>query len=180
MRARDRQRAAHQWNNRRAGPPLRTRLSHQGRLVLAALAAGDGPLPVSRILACVRTPSTSLPVAQASLSRTLRRLWAAGLVELVTTQATRPTLTDHATYWRSAYARVSPCPDAAYQAYRRQVATDAYGSAAAYLAAWRHDAERPHARIRGVVLTPNGRDTAHQLRRETHCGLAPGGGTRAL
>ena len=151
------------------GPQLTTRLSHQGRVVLEALAASDGPLPVRRILACVRTPGTSLPVAQASLSRTLRRMWVAGLVELITFHATRPTLTDHAAYWRSVYVKLRASPDAAYQAYRGQLAhasDDAYGSAAAYVDVFRREAERPQARVRGVVLTPKGRETAHRLRRE--------------
>jgi hypothetical protein len=56
------------------------------------------------ILECVRTPARALPVARASLLRTLRRLWAAGLVELLTYHATPPTLTDQAAYWHSAFA----------------------------------------------------------------------------
>jgi hypothetical protein len=49
----------------------------QGRRVL-----GTGPLPVAALLARVHRPGVSLLVARASLSRTLRRLWAAELVEL--------------------------------------------------------------------------------------------------
>jgi hypothetical protein len=44
---------------------------------------GTGPLPVAALLARVHRPGVSLLVARASLSRTLRRLWAAELVELV-------------------------------------------------------------------------------------------------
>jgi hypothetical protein len=102
------------------GQQLRTRLSHQGRVVLEALAAGDGRLPVRRILESVRPRGTSLAVAQASLSRTLRRLWAAGLVELLTYHPTRPTLTEQAAYWRTAYAGVQAAPDAAYRACRQR------------------------------------------------------------
>ena len=131
----------------------------QGRRVLEALAAG--PLSVAAVLAHIRRSDVAAPVARASLSRTLRRLWAAGLVELVTGHPTRPTLTDHVAYWRTAYATVQASPDAAYQAYRRQLATpadDSYGSAAAYVDAFRMAAaERPYARVRRVVLTPNGR-----------------------
>jgi hypothetical protein len=112
-----------------------TKLSEQGRRVLEALAAGDGPLSVAAVLALIRRPGVTAAVARASLSRTLRRLWAAGLVELVTGHATRPTLTEQAAYWRTAYATVKASPDAAYGAFRRQLATpadDPYESAAAY------------------------------------------------
>jgi CRP-like cAMP-binding protein len=71
-------------------------LSTQGRAVLDALVGEDTPVSVAVVLAHVHRPSVSLPVARASLSRTLRRLWAAGLVELLTADATRPTLTDQA------------------------------------------------------------------------------------
>ena len=64
--------------------------------MLEALAAGDGPLPVAAVLTHIRRPDVAAPVARASLSRTLRRLWAAGLLELVTGHATRPTLTEQA------------------------------------------------------------------------------------
>jgi hypothetical protein len=70
-------------------------------------------------------------------------------------------LTEQVAYWRTAYANVQASPDAAYQAYRRQLATpadDSYGSVAAYVDAFRMAAaERPYARVRRVVLTPNGR-----------------------
>ena len=102
-----------------------------------------GPLTLAAVLAHVRRPDVSVRVTQASLSRTLRRLWAAGLVELVTGHPTRPTLTEQVAYWRTAYANVQASPDAAYQAYRRQLATpadDSYGSAAAYVDGFRRAA----------------------------------------
>src|SRR6266852_9834794 len=95
-------------------------VSVQGRAVLEALATGDEPLPVAAVLTHIRRPEVTAPVARASLSRTLRRLWAAGLVELVTGHDTRPTLTEQAAYWRTAYATVRAFPEAAYQAFRRQ------------------------------------------------------------
>jgi hypothetical protein len=77
---------------------------------------------------------------------------AAGLVELVTARAARPTLTEQVAYWRRAYATVKASPDAAYDAFRRQLATpadDPYESAAAYVDAFRMAAaERPYARVR--------------------------------
>jgi DNA-binding MarR family transcriptional regulator len=137
------------------------RLSAQGRIVLETLGTGHGPLPVAAVLAHIRRLDVSAPVARGSLSRTLRRLWAAGLVELVTEHATRPTLTEQAAYWRTAYATVRASPEAACQAFRRQLATpadDSYGSAAAYVDAFRVDAERPSARVRRVAFTPKGRE----------------------
>ena len=86
-------------------------ISQQGRRVLGALVAG--PLPVAAVLAHVRRREISLPVARASLSRTLRRLWAAGLVELVTAHQSRPTLTEQAAFWRVRYATVQASPEAA-------------------------------------------------------------------
>jgi hypothetical protein len=129
--------------------------------VLEALATADGPLSVAAVLALIRRPDVAAPVARASLSRTLRRLWAAGLVELVTGHATRPTLTEQAAFRRTAYATVRASPEAAYQVYRRQLATpadDPYESAAAYVDAFRRAAaERPYARVRRVVLTDLGK-----------------------
>jgi hypothetical protein len=125
----------------------------------------QGESLIGDVLGRVRPPSTSVSVARASLSRTLRRLWAAGLVELFTGHATRPTLTEQATYKRRAYATVQASPETAYQAYRRQLATpadDLYRSAAAYVDAFRVDAERPSARVRRVALTPKGRATVNK------------------
>ncbi len=60
-----------------------SRVSAQGRAVLAALAsAGEPSLTPSELYAHVRRPVVSPNVARASLSRTLRRVWAGGLVEL--------------------------------------------------------------------------------------------------
>src|SRR6266849_6262660 len=127
-------------------------VSVQGRAVLEALATGDEPLPVAVVLTHICRPEVAAPVARASLSRTLRRLWAAGLVELVTGHATRPTLTEQVAHWQRAYATVKASPDTAYQAFRRQLATpadDPYESAAAYVDAFRMAAaERPYARVR--------------------------------
>jgi hypothetical protein len=124
------------------------RLSAQGRSVLKALATGEAPLPVAAVLEHIRRPDVAAPVARASLSRKLRRLWAAGLVELVTGHATRPTLTEQAAYcayWRSQYVTAQASPDTAYQAYRRRFPTpaDDFGSAAAYVDRLRVEAERP-------------------------------------
>ena len=133
-----------------------SKLSEQGRRVLEALAARDGPLSVAAVLALIRRPDVAAPVARASLSRTLRRLWAAGLVELVTGHATRPTLTEQAAYWRSLYVAAQASPDATYQDYCRRFG-DHHGSAAGLQEALRAQVACYGARVRRVVLTPNGR-----------------------
>jgi DNA-binding transcriptional ArsR family regulator len=70
-------------------------LSSQGRAVLQALAtAADGELPTADVLRRVHRPGASAAVTRASVSRTLRRLWAAGLVELAARD--RKTLTAEA------------------------------------------------------------------------------------
>src|SRR5438128_2517891 len=140
-------------------------LSDQGRRVLQAVASTtDGQLTVCDLIAVIRQPSTSLPVARASVSRTLRRLWAARLVELVTHHPTRPALTDEAAYWRSLHATVQAAPDDTYRKYRAQLAAggdrsddDRFGSAAALVAAFKDAAACPHARVHRVRLTPQGR-----------------------
>jgi hypothetical protein len=133
-------------------------MSEQGRRVLEALATG--PLSVAAMLAHIRRPEVAAPVARASLSRTLCGCWVAGFEELVTGHATHPMLTEQAAFRRTAYATVRASPEAAYQVYRRQLARpadDPYESAAAYIDAFRRAAaERPYARVRRVVLTPNG------------------------
>jgi hypothetical protein len=72
--------------------PLKS-LSAQGRAVLEWLVSEKGPLPIAPVLPHVRRPGVSLSVARAKLSRTLRRLWVAGLVEIADKQGT--TLTGH-------------------------------------------------------------------------------------
>jgi hypothetical protein len=136
-------------------------ISVQGRAVLEALAAGDGPLSVAAVLALIRRPEVAAPVARASLSRTLRRLWAAGLVELVTGHATRPTLTEQAAYWRSLYVAAQASPDATYQDYCRRFG-DHHGSAAGLQEALRAQVACYGARVRRVALTDKGRETVQQ------------------
>jgi hypothetical protein len=64
-------------------PPHAGKLSVQARSVLEALArTGDGQLTVDEVLDHVRQPGTLLTVARASLSRTPRRLFRSGWVEL--------------------------------------------------------------------------------------------------
>ena len=136
--------------------------------MLDALVGDDPPVAVAVVLGDVHRPGVSLPVARASLSRTLRRLWAAGLVELLTAPATRPTLTDQAAYWRTCYATMQAAPEAHYQAYRRSLqppAEDDFGSATAYVEAFRAAAVRPFARVCQVSLTEAGRAAVNKASR---------------
>jgi DNA-binding MarR family transcriptional regulator len=145
-------------------PAKAGKLSVQGRRVLEALArTGDGQLTVGEVLRHVRRRHTSLPVARASLSRTLRRLWTAGFVELWTRPADRTRLTTEVAEWRAQYEQERADPEAAYAAYCRQVATAAetFGSALAYLEAVRAQALRPRVRVRRIALLPPGRATVN-------------------
>jgi hypothetical protein len=139
------------------------RVSAQGRTVLEALATGNGPLPVAAVLASIRRPDVAAPVARASLSRTLRRLWADGLVELLTGHATWPALSEQAAYWQKVYTAAQAAPEADWQAYRRQFPThaDDFASAADYLEALRAHVACPGARVRRVSLTSKGRATVN-------------------
>ena len=140
------------------------RLSEQARRILEALiGAEDGTLPVHDVLDRVRLPATALPVAHASLSRSLRRLWSAGLVELTTRDG--ETLTAKASARREVLAFVQASPETAYHAYRERLAQSnvrgAFGSPSAYVAYFRARARQvPHARIHVVQLTPAGRACA--------------------
>jgi DNA-binding MarR family transcriptional regulator len=135
----------------------------QARRVLEALArTGDGQLTVGEVLRQVRQPYTSLSVARASLSRTLRRLWTAGFLELWTRPADRTTLTTltaELAAWRALYELERAAPEAGYAAYCQQVATAAenFGPAAAYLEAGGLAAIGPRARVRRIALLPTGR-----------------------
>jgi DNA-binding MarR family transcriptional regulator len=137
-------------------PPHTGKLSVQARRVLEALArTGDGQLTVGEVRQ-VRQPYTSLSVARASLSRTLRRLWTAGFLELWTRPADRTTLTTltaELAAWRALYELERAAPEAGYAAYCQQVV----GPAAAYLEAGGLAAIGPRARVRRIALLPTGR-----------------------
>src|SRR4051812_24325151 len=96
--------------------PRFLRLSAQGRVVLEALAREDsGRLWAVDLLDALRRPATADGVTRASLSRTLRRLWRASLVELM--NADGVTLTSEATRMAELAAAVRSAPDATYRAY---------------------------------------------------------------
>jgi hypothetical protein len=145
----------------------RRTLSAQGRAVLQALAsAADGRLAMADVLRRVRRPGVSAAVTRASVSRTLRRLWLAGLVELA--DDARRTLTAEADRLERSAAVVHAQPEAAYRAYRERLGAqhDVYGSASRYAACWHAAAGRlPHLRVRQVHLTVNGRKAVNSVTR---------------
>lgn len=129
-------------------------LSTQGLTVLGALAAG--PQSVTALVRRVRRPGAALSVTRASLSRTLRRLWRDGLVEL--SDGVR-SMSDVQRAHRARLATLEADPQAAYDKYRAFVEssglTDRCGSADAYL---RWQARRPlDLRVRTVHITAAGR-----------------------
>jgi hypothetical protein len=112
----------------------REAISTQGLAVLGAVRqAANGQLPIPAVLRAVHRAGTRPAVARASLSRTLRRLWRAGLVELVDEAGRTLTGEVHQRQRWAALARAEP--EAAYQAYvarRRAEGTPlAYRTAAA-------------------------------------------------
>jgi hypothetical protein len=129
-------------------------ISSQGRTVLQALAAThDGRLATADVRRCLQRPGTASSVTRASLSRTLRRLWHAGLVELEDDR--RRTLTTEADRLRHLAEVVCANPDSAYQTYanrmRQQRLHDHYGSAGRYAAAYGHGARAAFARAAGAI-----------------------------
>ena len=142
-------------------------VSPQGWAVLGALrAVADGQLSIAEVSRGVRRAGTSAAVARASLSRTLRRLWRAGLVELLD-EAGR-TLTGEVQQRHQCAALARNEPDASYRAYvahcRAKGTPLAYTTAADFVEAWR-DAARwlPYLRVQQVQLTASGRQAVNDL-----------------
>jgi hypothetical protein len=136
--------------------------------VLQALAAAaDGHLATADVLRRVCRPGASAAVTRASVSRTLRRLWTAGLVELA--DGAQRTLTAKVAQRERACAAAQRHPEAAYRAYleRRRVdgQPDRYGSAARHAAAWREAVrDRPSLRVAQVQLTSTGQQAVNSAR----------------
>jgi hypothetical protein len=144
-----------------------TRLSPQGLTVLEALAQPpSGRLTIRRLVTLLQ-PAHSTPAStRASLSRTLRRLWRAGLVELEHDGGL--TLTEMQTATDAELACFDADPAGDYAAVLAKIAAGripacfARKSQAAYLAYRRQQiADRTrHARTRAAVLTAAGRERA--------------------
>jgi hypothetical protein len=141
----------------------------------ACRAQRDGVAGVADLVAARQRRGVSLPVARASLSRTLRRLWQAGLVEL-SNAPYRPTSgdgrfrqprTQARDYLKMAESR------AAYDRVRkaRQAVTPESVPASfdAYRAEYLARASRPEVRAQWVRLTAAGK----QLTRSQALGVNP-------
>lgn len=116
----------------------------------------------------------SQAVARASLSRTLRRLWRAGLVELHDRWSSLSAKQQEA---RDRLVRFEGDPRGSYEDYKswaRRIGTaDRYGSAEAFLAAKRTQANAmPNLRAVVVTATTRGRELIGRL--ETTSALSPG------
>jgi DNA-binding transcriptional ArsR family regulator len=122
------------------------------------MAAGE--LPVNDLVRALRRRGTSLAVTRASLSRTLRRLWRAGLVELATRYSYMPTMTEKQQRDRARVDADITDPVAAYERYKSVVGSefDTCGSPEAYLAGLRANWGRaPDLRVQRVRITDAGR-----------------------
>lgn len=118
-----------------------------------------GQCSITELVRRLKRPGTSLTVTRASLSRTLRRLWRAGLVELVGWG--RTTMTEAHQVELARLAKLEADPVAAYGRYQDFVQSydmqDGYGSVAAYMAEQRRRAHRPDLRVKTVQITAAGR-----------------------
>lgn len=124
----------------------------------------EGGLEMADLLAALYPPSSivSLSVARASLSRTLRRLWTAGLVELYSSphRSTGTGLSRKHLEAQKYLAEVEADPDGHYQRFRRDFADyDTYGSVAAFVEERRRRANRIYRGfyVRYVQITDLGR-----------------------
>lgn len=168
-------RAAAAAVNSEPGRKLTSHVSAQGLAVLHALASAKphyhpdsgnalsaGELAVVELVKIVARRGTSRGVTKASLSRTLRRLWRAGLVELMSGWGWSRTMTQaHHAECKHRAARDAD-PVAAYEEYKAIVTSydmpDAHGSAEAYMAAMRvADRRLPDVRVTRVQITKAGR-----------------------
>jgi hypothetical protein len=120
----------------------RSRVSDNGRDVLRLLArASGGSLPLRTLKTALDRGDVSPAVQRASLSRTLRRLWRAGLVEL-SDERGEP-LTSRIARIHQWAERVRSDPAGAYRVYVTRAARgDQFGSADAYARAYLEQAAR--------------------------------------
>jgi len=165
----------HDGGQRSRGGEVNRLVSARADEVLRLAAAADiGGVLVRDLVRLQVRPGRSPAVTRASLSRTLRRLWRAGLVELHDRLDSLSTKRQMA---RERLQRFEADPVGSYQGYRSWAAqlrrADAYGSAEAFLAAKRVQASAvPHLRVVRVTATPRGRELVGRLE-----GTSPDDGT---
>lgn len=129
-------------------------------VLLACAASADGVVAVAELVERRGRGGDSLPVARASLSRTLRRLWRTGLVEL----GGRPEAWAFSAARKGAEKfRAMAESDADYRRVCRSRKESGFAppkDRAAYRAEYLARAARPDVRARYVLITKQGRLTA--------------------
>jgi hypothetical protein len=139
-------------------------VSAQGRLILQTLTAADGRALVVDLRRRIGGVNAASASTRASLSRSLRRLWRAGLVELVDDR--QCTLTDEVRARQRNFETVRAKPDTCYRAYvaKRQRCGEPieFGSASKFVEGWRQAAASlPVVRVHEVQLTAYGREAVN-------------------
>ena len=159
-----------------AGGEVNHRFSERAVEILRLIDAAATGVRVRDLVSLQVRAGRSEAVARASLSRTLRRLWRAGLVELHSRfGCSGLSLSAKQQEARQRLVGFEADPHGSYQVYKswatRVGVADAYGSAEAFLAAKRAQAKSmPHLRIVCATATPRGRDLVRRLetRAEIH------------
>ena len=163
-------------NSRPRSQVNRQYVSVRGAVILRALAAtpahhdrrawgrdyAAGELPTADLVALFERSTVTKEVLKASLSRTLRRLWRLGLVELKSAASWQKTMTEQQRAREKRFQQLAKDPAAAYAQYQGFVASykmeDSYGSPAAYLEAQRAKLQRtPDVRVQTIAITKAGR-----------------------
>lgn len=152
-----------------AGREVNQRLNARAEEILRVITVAAPGAHVRDLVRLQVRSGRSQAVARASLSRTLRRFWLAGLVEL---HDRRGSLSAKQQEARDRLVRFEGDPRGSYEDYRswaKKVGrADRYGSAEAFLAAQRMQAKAvPNLRVVRVTATTRGRDLVGSL--ETPC-----------
>lgn len=145
---------------------LKTRQRECGQIssamieVLRACAEADDRMPVSSL---VRRSTRSINGARASLSRTLRRLWRRGIVELENDYGY--TLTRQIEAIETTLAKQEQDPENVYRKARAQGGFFPFADATEYLESCRvgTQSRKRHRRIQWVRLTNKGREALCRL-----------------
>jgi hypothetical protein len=142
-------------------PIAKMPISTQGRAVLALVATRSQPFSMSQVAESCQDHRRSRGSARASLSRTLRRLWRAGLIELLT--GTYTTFTSYHAEIDRRLARVEQDPKTVFQLAVAKGALEQ--SPEDYLRTARVQAARRRRNIRAmhVQITPVGRAALARL-----------------
>ena len=151
-----------------------TRVSPQGLAVVEALAhQPSSRVPIRQLVRLLAPAHGSVASTRASLSRTLRRLWSVGLIELENDW--RVPLTKRLAALDAERAQLEADPEAAYAKQRAAIDRGAPGffpftSAAEYLPFQRRMIARRRRGCRHTVavLTTNGREWLTARRREVN------------